>query len=196
MESLEIEFKTLLTKQNYEKLQQDLQLPAQEAVWQKNYYFDTYKTHLKHRHCSLRLREFTNSGELTLKVPQSSGKLEITDLLTSEQVAQIASGKFLKQGAVADKLAEFRIHPAKLSVFGQLETWRNELLLPIGLLALDRSVYYGFTDYELELEVENEAQGAKDFAEFLKKYQIPDTKAKSKIQRMLFGKNFPGAKNS
>lgn len=186
MESLEIEFKSLLTKTDYEKLLAYFSLSEKAPFWQENFYFDTPQQNLKQLHFSLRVRQFSTCGEQTLKVPQKCGKLEITDPLTEAEVQDLVSTKKIKAGGVVEKrLAEEAISLKDLAPFGHLKTLRHEVSLPIGLLAIDESHYEGKTDYELEMEVSDFSTGKKDFFQLLADLEIPYRKATSKIQRLV-----------
>lgn len=186
MESLEIEFKSMLTKADYKKLLTHFSLSEKAPFWQKNFYFDTPQQELKQLHFSLRVRQFANYGEQTLKVPQKWGKLEITDSLTKQEVSRLVATKKIKTGgAVEKKLQEEAISLANLAPFGHLKTFRYEVPLSIGLLAIDKSYYVGKVDYELEMEVKNFSTGKKDFFQLLEELDIPYRKATSKIQRLV-----------
>lgn len=188
-QQIEIEFKTLLTRKEFAKVKTYLGITDKAFVWQKNTYFDTPNNLLKRGHFSLRIRQWPQAAEQTIKVPQPIGKMELTDPLTIREAQSLVDRKTIKnQGEIGKKLAALKITPKQLHPFGTLTTYRYELHLPIGILALDRSVYYTMTDYELELEVEDAARGKQDFLAMLKKIGIIEKPAKSKIQRMLIGK--------
>ena len=70
-----------------------------------------------------------------------------------------------------------------LKVLGSLETIRYEKEDEIGLLALDESHYFGKTDFELEVEVEDFEKGKENFLDFLKQHKIDYKPGKSKIAR-------------
>ncbi|HES5871282.1 TPA: CYTH domain-containing protein, partial [Streptococcus pyogenes] len=63
MTNLEIEYKTLLTKNEYNRLL--FQMKHVTPVTQTNYYIDTKAFDLKANKMSLRIRTFANSAELT-----------------------------------------------------------------------------------------------------------------------------------
>lgn len=187
---MEIEFKTLLTKQEFETLLATYHLTEKESYWQKNTYFDTKKQTLKENQMGLRIREFQNHAEQTLKVPFENGKLEITDPLTLEKLPFLYETQSIAApSSIAEKLAQLNITLQDLEILGTLTTTRFELELPIGLLALDHSTYYGKQDYELELEVTDYHQGKKDFEHFLTTHQLSYKKTENKILRMLQGKS-------
>ena len=69
MNHLEIEYKTLLDKEEYQSL---LPLFADtELVVQTNHYIDTPDQLMSKEKMALRVRTFTDQAELTLKVPEA-----------------------------------------------------------------------------------------------------------------------------
>ncbi|GMA07131.1 adenylate cyclase [Tetragenococcus halophilus subsp. flandriensis] len=183
----EIEFKTLLTKDDYNRIIQYYQLQGTDFHTQKNCYFDTSDQKLAMNHCGLRIRQFATYGELTLKTPAKVGLLETTDQLNVEQTEQLINQqKILTNGHVADKLAEYSITAKDLILFAELTTKRAEFPIDEGLLALDESWYADQHDYELELEVENSEKGKEDFKKLLAKFDITYSPAKNKIERAAY----------
>lgn len=190
MESLEIEFKTLIEKETFNQLIQFYHLEEKEAYWQKNTYFDTSNETLKQQKMALRIREFEKDAQQTLKIPFESGKLEITDSIPKECLLELyQKQRIYTPSTVEKKLASLSICASDLKITGSLETYRYDLPLPIGLLSIDHSFYYGVEDYELELEVKDFTIGKKAFNALLTQHHIPYKKAPSKISRMFKGKN-------
>ena len=68
----EIEFKTLITKEQYEKLLKDFNL-ENNIFTQTNYYFDTEDAKLLQEKTVLRIRHKNNSYKLTKKTRASVG---------------------------------------------------------------------------------------------------------------------------
>lgn len=182
-EQIEIEYKTLLTAEQFQAIKAKY-APNQTAFVQENYYFDTPQFDLKHKHCGLRIRRTENSAEFTLKTPLSEGLLETTDKLTIQEAEEWLSAKKVpNQGSVAEKLTTLDISLSKLQLLAQLKTARIQIVLPIGELALDESWYGNNHDYELELEVPEANQGKQDFLSLLEEFQIDYQPAKNKIVR-------------
>ena len=183
MKHLEIELKTLLKKDEYNRLKE--QFTDVTPVLQKNYYIDTPDFELREKKVAMRIRTFEDWAELTLKVPQSVGNMEYNQKLQLTDAEDYLSKEELPQGLVLDELAKHGIRSKKWQVLGCLTTLRYEMQTPIGLMALDESQYFDITDYELELEVENHEQGKQDFQQFLEKNQIAYQKAPSKLVRFV-----------
>lgn len=181
MNHLEIEFKSLLTQDEFNKL-----LPlfsAVQPVSQTNHYFDTADWQLRHQRSSLRIRTFADAAELTLKISQEVGNMEYNQTLTLAEANAVLTGSPLPDGQIAQLLVNQGIDLSSLHLLGSLTTIRHEMQHDIGLLALDESHYFDITDYELEVEVEEASTGEQDFFHFLKEQGIDYKFAKSKIAR-------------
>lgn len=181
MNHLEIEFKTLLTKEEYHSLEDFFK--DQPPIRQTNHYIDTPDQAIRNHRMALRIRTLADRAELTLKVPQDAGHFEYNQALTFEQVEAFLSKKKLPQGEIASFLTDLDIPLTSLDVWGSLETERREKRIPKGLLAFDRSRYNSIEDYELEMEVDD-ASDETYFHEFLKEKQIEYKPAKSKVARL------------
>lgn len=180
----EIEFKTLLSNDDYNRIVHYYQLQSNDFHTQKNCYFDTPDKKLANNGCGLRIRQFDTYGELTLKTPQKVGLLETTDQLSIEQTERlIEQQNILTTGNVAAKLRDYAIAVEDLVLFAALTTKRAEFPIDEGLLALDESWYSDQHDYELELEVENSKQGKQDFQNLLDKFNFAYKPAQNKIAR-------------
>lgn len=179
-ESVEIEFKTLLTKENYEKICQFYQLDDKDFFIQKNIYYDTSDQALKKMGAGLRIRLYKENAEATLKTPLNHGLLETSDKLSLKEAETLLNeNAFLTKGAIIEKLTTFKIAAKDLQILADL----TEFSIKEGLLALDESWYSSQHDYELELEVQEANLGKKAFEELLQQMNIPYQPAKNKIQR-------------
>ena len=183
MKHLEIELKTLLKKDEYNRLKN--QFTSITPILQKNYYIDTPDFELREKKVAMRIRTFEDWAELTLKVPQSVGNMEYNQTLQLKDAEDYLSKEELPQGLVLDELSKHGIQNKKWQVLGCLTTLRYEMKTAIGLMALDESHYFDMTDYELELEVEDHEQGKQDFQQFLEENQISYQKAPSKLVRFV-----------
>ena len=186
---LEIEFKNMLTHDEYHSLCLSLSLNQDEVFSQTNRYLDTPSFDLKSLKMGLRVRYLPEKIECTLKVPTDdpNALLEITDNLTLEEASNLlAYQMFPENSDVFSYLKTIGIDYKKLQEIGHLTTNRRQKkLTPDILLVLDESLYYGDKDYELEMEVNNSINGELFFNQFLKEHRLPRRKADKKIARML-----------
>lgn len=185
-EQIEIEYKTLLSKNQYTQLIAHYQLTAQDFKTQVNHYFDTPDQQLRSLGFGLRVRTTAVYDELTLKTPVENGLLETTDQLTNAETAEILhSGNILRTGAVVKRLLAASIEPMAIVPLATLTTKRAEFSIPEGLLAIDHSWYGEKEDFELELEVSDPIEGKRAFLTLLDTFNIHYQPAKNKIERAM-----------
>ncbi len=177
-EEIEIEFKCLVTKSQFQTLSADL-APG-PFLKQQNHYFDTPDFLLKQAGAALRIREKKGKAEMTLKQPAETGLLESTIELPAEEVTAALNGKLPENDVVfkAGSLAG----TTGFVYFGTLATSRAEMPYQNGLLVFDHSSYLGQEDYEIEFEAKN-AEGEMVFRHFLQNYAIDYKPAQNKIRR-------------
>ncbi|WHL22587.1 CYTH domain-containing protein [Streptococcus iniae] len=181
MPNLEIEYKTLLTKDEYNRLL--VKLSHIEPLTQTNYYIDTPNFDLKANRMSLRIRTFNDSAEMTLKVPEKIGNREYNVSLDLIVAKQLVKNFQLDENSIKEMIAQTSVDCGQLECFGFLTTTRRETDTAIGKMALDYNHYSSVIDYELELEVDDPIKGQNDFDKFLLENQISFKYAKSKVAR-------------
>ena len=187
---IEIEFKNMLTKIQYEQLLQAFSIEVDQIIRQVNHYFDTPTDHLKSVQSALRIREFGETIECTLKEKTSEHQhLETTDELTRENADQMLAGKTIPAGTVLERLALFDIPLNELKCYGTLTTDRVEIPYKGGLLVFDHSFYLHSDDYEVEYETNDETIGQTIFSSFLAQYAIEPQPAQKKIVRFMLALN-------
>lgn len=192
-QELEIEYKNLLTEDEYQtileneylKLNQDTDY---QKISQTNHYFDTNKADLKKQGAALRIRSHDYCNELTFKVPSHDFLMESNFNLDKNQTEYI-----LNKGSL--KLSQLTSQPIKLNLknidlnstfihFNTFSTLRYEKKDKHNLLVLDQSFFQNKTmDFELEVEGENPEDAKKYFNSILNKYNIPLRPALPKIAR-------------
>ncbi|MEH7073741.1 CYTH domain-containing protein [Neobacillus drentensis] len=182
-QNIEIEFKNMLTKSEYENLLKVFKIEEHQIFKQVNHYFDTPDFALKNQESALRIRKKDGYYEMTLKQPAPIGLLE-TNQHISENEAQMAIefGK-LPPGIILNLIEESKIIYSTIEYFGSLTTKRVEFLYQNGLLVFDHSIYLNTEDYELEYEAQNYQDGEKVFLDILRQCNIPQRGTKNKILR-------------
>ncbi len=157
----EIEAKTLLHRETYQKIVNDF--PVKSDFVQENYYFDTPDKLLKKHHISLRIRIYSDHAEQTMKVPDTNPVqrnyhevIEINDNLTHAQAKELVAKKhFAFHGNIGQYLtAHFAKEQDALSLFTWSKTRRILMNGPQDCeLTLDATSYPdGYEDFELEIE--------------------------------------------
>ena len=160
----EIEAKTLLSKEVYQKITNSFQV--KNNFIQENYYFDTPKDFLKKHNISLRIRIYADHAEQTMKVPDPNPVqknfhevIEINDNLTREKAKELIEQKHvIFQGNIGEYITNhFNSEQNKLSIFTWSKTRRILMNGPENCeLTLDATSYPdSYKDYELEIENTN-----------------------------------------
>ncbi|WP_421384209.1 CYTH domain-containing protein [Bacillus salacetis] len=182
---IEIEFKNMLTQEEFQQIKSHLSLKENDFALQKNHYFDTPYNELQKQQCALRIREKNGHFELTLKQPAEEGLLETNQSVNEVETSKMIEQGMIPSGEVAEALKSLEIQPEKLVHFGTLSTSRAETVFKDGLMVLDYSFYINNEDYELEYEVKDRESGEKIFFDFLASMNIPIRPADNKIKRFL-----------
>lgn len=188
-QEIEIEFKNLLTLEEFNSLKKRMELTDSDFFLQKNHYFDTEDFSLKNLGCALRIREKSGRDELTLKEPAEEGLLETTQLLSIEEKETMFQHGPLPDGPVKEQLTKRNILHKEISYFGSLTTERAEKNYKGGIIVLDYSTYLNQHDFELEYEVKDIKIGHLVFTELLNSENIPIRKTANKIRRFYEAKN-------
>jgi uncharacterized protein YjbK len=181
-QEIEIEFKNLLTKDEYEIMYSYFRSSPHQIMTQVNHYFDTQDHSLKHAGCALRVRIKDECYFLTLKEPQAIGLLETTDELSKREYEELLHTHQVNSPHVLHQLNQLNITSPILPI-ASLETKRLETTFMDQLIALDASTYYGMTDYEIELETQDPPIGEQVFKDLLTNFQVPRRPAMNKIKR-------------
>lgn len=182
-QELEIEFKNILSEDEYHQLLSAFSIGEDKKVIQENFYFDTTEFSLKNLGAALRIREKEGTYTLTLKQPVRRGLLETHQVLTLKEAEQMLDGGPIIPGEVSSILKTLSINPIDVTFFGSLKTKRAEVEYKNGLLVLDKSYYLNWIDFEVEYEVTDEENGKVIFKDLLNQYNIPLRKTDNKIRR-------------
>ncbi|HZG61465.1 MAG TPA: CYTH domain-containing protein [Anoxybacillus sp.] len=188
MQELEIEFKNLLTKEEFLTLKEAFQVSDEEFIYQENHYFDTQQFSLKEKGAALRIRVKNGVYTLTLKQPHKEGLLETHEVLTKEKAHSLLHGQAMLKGEVREIIKALGIEPEQIQYFGTLSTYRAQFDYKGGILVLDHSHYLQTDDYEIEYETTNFAFGKQVFEELLRSFNIPIRKTDNKIKRFYLKK--------
>ncbi|PGS53829.1 CYTH domain-containing protein [Bacillus sp. AFS041924] len=181
---IEIEFKNLLTKNEFEKLKSHFQINESEFRSQTNYYFETPDFTFKEHGGALRIRKKSlTSFTLTLKIRQAVGHLEINQKINETEASNMLETCVVPDGEVKEYIEEEKLNLNNLALIGELTTNRVEFPYKSGLLVLDHSTYLNHEDYELEFEVFDENIGKQQFINLLENHQIPERETLNKIRR-------------
>jgi len=182
-QEIEIEFKNLLTREEFETLKKAFQISESAFLFQENHYFDTPEFALKENGAALRIRMKKGTYTLTLKQPHREGVLETHQPLTREEAFSLIEGESFITGAIAEIVKNLNVRPEEIRRFGTLCTKRAQIDYKSGALVLDHSYYLQTDDYEIEYESGDAAVGEQTFKELLQTFNIPIRKTENKIKR-------------
>ncbi|PLS02918.1 CYTH domain-containing protein [Neobacillus cucumis] len=182
-QNIEIEFKNMLTKAEYERILSEFNIVENQIITQENFYFDTPAFALKKAKSALRIRKIGMNYMMTLKQPREIGLLETNQVLTSEEASEATNKGRLPNGQIKQLIEQIHIPFASIEYFGSLITNRVEFPYKDGILVLDHSLYLQKEDYEMEYEVVNYQEGLKNFQTLLEQFGIPERRTENKVHR-------------
>ncbi|GAF66863.1 hypothetical protein BTS2_3768 [Bacillus sp. TS-2] len=182
-EEIEIEEKSLLSKDGFEILVEKWQLSNKDFILQENHYFDTTDMILKNHHTALRVRFKNDTYQLTLKQPHPDGLLETHQPLNLPQFNELKKEGKLPPGEVLEQLNKLSTDTWHFHYLGMLKTYRAELSYNQGLLCFDKSIYAGVEDYEIEFEGYSREHAIHTLENLLHSIGLKPLKTKNKIQR-------------
>lgn len=183
-QEMEIEYKNLLTKEEYDRLFEAFELTEEPKIVQENFYFDTPDFDLRNNRSALRIRKKADSAEVTLKTPKDNHLLE-----TNEQIDLTEAEQFIKAGSlplpesIKAQLLKEKVEVEEVALVTSLKTLRYEKQINDVLIVLDQSWYADTTDFELEIEATSESGGIEAMESILEKYHIKQRSTKNKIER-------------
>ncbi len=187
-QQVEIEFKNLLTAEEFKHIKQVFHVQDSQFIYQENHYFDTPGFSLKEKEAALRIRVKNDTYTLTLKQSMTQGVLETHERLTKEEALSLLNGTSVITGEMASVLQTMGIPLEQLQHFGTLTTRRAELPYEGGILVLDHSQYLQTDDYEIEYETNDAVRGKQVFEQLLSSLNIPIRPTMNKIKRLYIKK--------
>ena len=182
-QNIEIEFKNMLTQEEYDRFLKEFNIEQGQIFSQDNFYFDTPEFSLKRVGAALRIREKNGAYEMTLKQPAIEGLLETNESLSNEEASMALNHNCLPYARISQLIEKLGVPFSRITYFGTLTTNRVEFPYRNGLLVLDHSIYLNNEDFELEFEVKNYQAGQIVFREILTQFNVPERKTENKIKR-------------
>ena len=157
--NMEYEARVMINEEQYLNIRNHYlssSYPKEELI-NENYYFDTEDLKLSNSHKVLRMRKVNDKKyELTLKIQEENGCLEINYPLTSKEKDELFSNCAIPSKDIKDKLISIGIDPAKIKYITDLKTDRLEVKLDDCLLVIDKNYFRGRVDYNIEVESDSE----------------------------------------
>jgi len=186
----EIEGKFTVSSIDFQKLIRHFNIERVKAGVQTNYYFDTINHSLLHHHWAMRVRNYGDHFELTIKSPLEEGLQEINEIITSEEFSNRNTKHIITKDSIKEKLRSIDVIPSDINFVATLTTYRRSLKYLDGELFFDESHYNGIIDYEIEYEVNDtiESANAKLIALFKEVGIANYSKSDSKMRRAILTK--------
>lgn len=146
---IENEFKVMLTEEQYNKIHSIYDWDKEHE--QTNYYYDTPELQLISAHITCRVRLIDGEYLLQMKLPNGAAysRRELEQRLGGELPEKLNAHQLTALSGV-EALPD-------VSLIGELSTLRSVKRLDGAEIDLDKSTYFGKTDYELEIEFTDEA---------------------------------------
>ena len=185
MREIEIEFKNLLTKDQYTELFEKYDLNNSEEIINKNFYYDDADESFKKIGAALRIRYTNKKIEMTLKIKGKTQNVEINVPL-DERYPKEPTVLPLLPNEIISELERMTVKIKTPMLIQKIETLRHEVTLEEGLLVLDETTFINdIVDYELEFETKDYQTGLVAFEKLLAENNIEKSPAKSKIARAI-----------
>ena len=183
MREIEIEFKNLLTKDQYDALYKKYNLSNSEKIINKNFYYDDADESFKNIGAALRIRYTNKKTEMTLKIKGETQNVEINVPL-DERYPKEPTVLPILPNEIISELERMNMKIKTPMLIQKIETLRHEVTLEEGLLVLDKTTFINdIVDYELEFETKDYETGLAAFEKLLEENNIDKNPAKPKIAR-------------
>ena len=176
---IEIEFKTLLTKEEYIRL--CTKFKDLKGNLQINYYFDTTRFTLKASDIGLRVRK-SHKYVITLKRKKGYALQEINEEITEDEFKMFLETGIIPCEEIRKELDDL-LKGQKLVNYMSLSTFRIGFPYKKGYIAIDKCKYVDTVDYELEYEATTYEGGKREFVEIVREFGIVYKKSQPKIKR-------------
>ncbi|PMC48017.1 adenylate cyclase [Streptococcus sp. UMB1385] len=183
MREIEIEFKNLLTENQYDALYEKYDLSNSEEIINKNFYYDDTDESFKKIGAALRIRYTNKKTEITLKIKGDTQNVEINVPL-DERYPKEPTVLPILPNEIISELERMNVKIKTPMLIQKIETLRHEVTLEEGLLVLDKTTFINdIVDYELEFETKDYESGLAAFEKLLEENNIDKSPAKPKIAR-------------
>jgi len=160
----ELEFKSLIEEKKFNELNMYFSLigSKKESYLQTNYYFDDEQRSLNEQGITLRLRCKKEQREVTVKLPSHKKAAFSESTEYNQSLSEEEAKRLIEEGIQLDHpFIQTIMETTSLSFeesfyhIGSLQTERHDFIFYTDTISLDKSMYNGVTDYEVEWETSN-----------------------------------------
>ena len=175
--NLEYEERVMITQNQYSQILNEYSKYECKEVVNVNYYFDYENLQLTNSGMVLRARNINDQVyELTLKIKQENGDMEVNHPLTSTEFNDIIENEEIPDSEVLVLLKSKNIDLDRIKLITSLKTERIEIQFPEYLFVIDKNYYNGKVDFNLEVESTSKKL-AKDYLnQIISKFNIENKK--------------------
>lgn len=179
---IEIEFKNLLTKEEFHQLLDHFHIQQTDFHAQTNYYYDTPNNYFKEKKIGFRMRVLADRNELTIKIPEQQHMMvETTQYISTTERDVILNTLSFPDVAFLEQIKG----QGDLICIGSMETNRAQIEFKDGILFFDHSLYSQTEDFEIEYESKDIENGEQTFLHLLNTHHIPVRQTDKKIARLM-----------
>ena len=151
--NLEYEERVMITQNQYSQIVEEYSKYEQKKIVNTNYYFDYEDLQLTNSGMVLRARNIDDQiFELTLKIKQENGDIEVNHPLTSNEFLDIIENEKIPDSEVLVLLNSKNIDLESIKLITSLKTERIEIEFPEYLFVIDKNYYNNKVDFNLEVE--------------------------------------------
>ena len=175
--NLEYEERVMITENQYSQIVNEYSKYEGKEVVNVNYYFDYENLQLTNSGMVLRARNINDQiFELTLKIKQENGDMEVNHPLTSTEFNDIIENEEIPDSEVLVLLKSKNIDLDRIKLITSLKTERIEIQFPEYLFVIDKNYYNDKVDFNLEVESTSKKL-AKDYLnQIISKFNIENKK--------------------
>lgn len=168
---IECEKRVMITFDQYQTLLSDFEGRDSFIV---NEYLDNEDSQLHDERLMLRIRTIDNNPqmELTLKIKNEEGDIEVTDIISQEEKSDIIRLKQLPDGEVKRALIDRGISTNNMIIWGYIEVNRREVEFEQSMLVIDENHIQNTIDYNIEVEAKNIKKAEKVIKNLCENYHL------------------------
>ena len=148
--------------------------PNKHFIQNTNIYYDSEDLFLRRQGITFRHRIINDvSSELTIKIKGKDGDTEINDKLNLAQYNMLTNNKVFPDGEVKKYLSSLPYPINEYKVIATLYNRRLEIENEDHLLVIDKNSYSNITDYNLEIETNDNIESAQRLLkEYIQKFHL------------------------
>ena len=175
--NMEYEERVMITENQYSQILEEYSKYECKRITNTNYYFDYEDLQLTNTGMVLRARNIDDQiFELTLKIKQENGDMEVNHPLTSNEFNDIIENEKIPDSEVLVLLKSKNIDLDKIELISSLKTERIEIQFPEYLFVIDKNYYKNKVDFNLEVESTSKKEAKTYLNQIISQFGIENKK--------------------